>query len=146
MRWKGSGLDYDTIPVPMDSVLGGPNKGVRFVVHKLEWALPVSIYSPNIYGTTTWASLQDGSQPTVGGYDHCDRFSTPTLFTSLATAVKKHEGSVAGASSHFDIYKSKADDSPMVNIARQLQRAWYREWSTPPTFGSWTDVLLRKWS
>lgn len=137
----GWDTSYDSTSVPIDTALSGPNRGLRYLAFPVEFTAPISIYAKNLLGTTDWASLQDGSGQPISGYNRCDRFATPTLFTTLAIAVKKHEGSIAGGESHVDIYKSKADDPPMVRLGRQMQRAWFREWDDMPTFGGIRDVL-----
>lgn len=109
--------------LPMDTVLVGPNSGVRYIAASLKLGPMTTAFSPAIYGDGLWADTQTGFGPSFPpSYPSCNRLSMPDLWTRLETYVKKHEGSQTGANSHFNIWKDGINSGTMRNMAKLVQR------------------------
>lgn len=62
----------------------------------------------------------------------CEAIVSNALFGLLANYVRKHEGSVSGADSHFDIFKEVVNGNSYQEFVVQTQRRWFRTWGDHP--------------
>lgn len=131
-RGIGWTVPYDTAHFTLPLVGSGPNKGLRYLATPLALGPVMSIYSRTILGQGPWADRQLGfglGSPTPA---YCDKMLNPGIFGLLANYVRKHEGSVSGADSHFDIFKEVVNGNSYQEFVVQTQRRWFRTWGDHP--------------